>query len=117
MIDYPVDSDAAHSEEHKEAVNVAIDIAHQMTAQALDTAQHAIGFQSADRRLVLELAAANINAAAIVYAAHVKADAMRELTPEVTGAISEAATDIGAGIALALEQALKTPNDDNHDNA
>lgn len=45
------------------------------------------------------------------------ADAIREVAPELAGAISENGTDIGAGIALALEQVLKTPTDDNTHNA
>lgn len=44
------------------------------------------------------------------------ADAIREVAPELAGAISENGTDIGAGIALALEQVLKTPTDDNTHN-
>ena len=41
--------------------------------------------------------------------------AIRDEVAEIPGAISEAGTDIGAGIALALEQALKTfPDDHTH---
>lgn len=59
---------------------------------------------------------ARTNAKAIRYAANSIVAAIREVAPEVAGAISEAGTDIGAGIALALEQALKTFPDDNTHN-
>ena len=39
----------------------------------------------------------------MAYAAHAHADALREVAPEIAGAIGEAGTDIGAGIADGLQ--------------
>jgi hypothetical protein len=119
MITYPFDADIP--EDRSSAANAAIDIADQMTVQAIDAAQHTC---ISDEALVIQLAAANIQAAAIVYATHAITTAMRELTPEIAGAISEHGTDTGAGIALAVQQVLnalahnKTPkaNDGNSNN-
>ena len=116
MIDYPIDKDGTQSIVQTVAANIAIDVAHQMTCQAINTAQDAISYGDEAKPLVVQLAAANIQAAAIVYAAHTITDAMREVTPEIAGAISENGTDRGAGIALAIEQILKTFLDDNTHN-
>ena len=107
MIKYPFDSDISTvSKSQWLAVADAIDIADAITVQSLDAAQTAISFGDRDIPKVLQLAGANIQAAAIVYAAQLITAALRELTPEVAGAISEAGTDIGAGIALAMQKAL-----------
>lgn len=127
MINYPLDSSVQLPESQIQAIYQAVDIADLMAAQAIDAAQNAISFGDKDMPQVLQLAAANMQAAAAVYAAHRKADAIgnaaasivlaiREMTPEISGAVSDSGTDIGAGIALALTQALKTLSDDNTHN-
>ena len=99
MIKYPFDSDSSQvSESQWLATHVAIDIADAITMQSLDAAQNAISFGDRDRALVLQLAGANIQAAAIVYAAQMITTALREMTPEVACAVSKACTDIAADV-------------------
>jgi hypothetical protein len=99
MIKYPFDSDSSQvSESQWLDTHVAIDIADAITMQSLDAAQNAISFGDRDRALVLQLAGANIQAAAIVYAAQMITTALREMTPEVACAVSKACTDIAAGV-------------------
>lgn len=93
-------------EEDAEAVNAAVDIADNIFAQSMDMAQNVIGFSSSVRDQVLTLATAHAATAANVYAAHTFAKVLRELAPEIAGAISEAGTDVGAGIVQGL-QSLK----------
>ena len=88
-------------------VHRAIEVADCIFAESLDMAQHVIGHSASERNQVLTLATAHAAVVVKVYAAHMRAEVSRELVPEIAGAISEAGTDIGAGIALALEQALK----------
>ena len=96
----------------KEA-DIAIDVADHMAEQSLDYARSRLG---PDWKNAVPLAAAHLNCAIVVLSTRMRDAALRELTPEIAGAISEAGTDIGAGIALALEQALKTFPDDNTHN-
>ena len=90
-------------------VHKAMDAADSMLAESLDMAQHVIGHSPAVRREVLALAKAHFQSATMVYAVNQIVAVLRELTPEIAGAISEAGTDIGAGILGCIQQAL-TPN-------
>jgi hypothetical protein len=101
---------------HGDAVNLAVDIADHIAVQSIDFAQNAIGFSSALREHVLILATTHAQVAAKVYAVHELTAVLRELTPEIAGAISEVGTDIGAGIAEGLHQALNTNTHENTDN-
>lgn len=98
-------------------VHVAIDVADSMLCESLDMAQHLIGHSASARREVLTLTAAHLQSASIVYAANQIVTALRELTPEIAGAISEAGTDIGSGVAEGLQQALNTGTHDNTNNS
>jgi hypothetical protein len=98
--------------------DIAIDVADHMAAQSLDyavmavTSGKACGVRGAD---IVRLADAHLACATGVFVARLHAETARDVGIENAGAISEAGTDIGAGIALALEQALKTfPNDNTH---
>lgn len=94
----------------------AIDAADRIVCQSLDMAQHVIGHSPSVRNQVMALAAVHAQVAATAYAAHLQADAIREVAPEIAGAISENGTDIGSGIALALEQAIKGFTNEKTDN-
>lgn len=91
--------------------NIAIDIADHMAEQSLDYARSRLG---PDWKNAVPLAAAHLNCASVVFSARVRDAALRELTPEIAGAISEAGTDIGAGILGGIQQALKQKNETNN---
>ena len=93
-------------EETATPVHRAIDVADHILAESLDMAQNVIGLSLSVRKEVLTLAIAHAQIAAKVYAAHELNAVLRELAPEIAGAISEAGTDVGAGIVQGL-QALK----------
>jgi hypothetical protein len=102
-----VDDDAIKLPPHIEAqANLAIDVADFMAAQSLDYAVMAItsgkacGVRSAD---IVCLAAAHLACATGIYVTHVNEAFTREVGIEIAGAISEAGTDIGAGIAEGLK--------------
>ncbi|OGB27098.1 MAG: hypothetical protein A3I66_19080 [Burkholderiales bacterium RIFCSPLOWO2_02_FULL_57_36] len=93
-------------EEDASDLNDATDIADNIFQQSIDMAQHVIGNSEALRRDVLALATAHAQAATHVYMVNKLAAVLRELAPEIAGAISEAGTDVGSGIVQGL-QALK----------
>ena len=103
-------------EDDAEKVSAAIDVADNIFEQSIEMAQHVIGHGDASRRDVLALATAHAQSATIAYAAHQIVAVLRELTPEISGAISEARADIGAGILGCIQQAL-TPTHENHNHA
>ncbi len=112
MIRYPIDENSTHSVEQAAAANVAIDIADQMMFQAIETAEVAIGGDKHERLLVVQLAAASAHTAALIYVGHRIEAALRD----IPHAFSEGCTDLGASFAIAVEQFLKKPTDDNTHN-
>lgn len=84
------------------AANLAADIADHITAQSIDFAQTTHCSGELSRRDSLALAAIHAGIAAQVYAVNELTAAIREVTPEIAGAISEAGTDIGAGLVQGL---------------
>ena len=86
-------------ESDQSAVNIAVDIADAIIAQAIDFAQNVIGFSDAKLLAVVALAAAHAQVSALVYAARRQPSVLREVTPEVAGAISDAGTDVGSDVA------------------
>ena len=77
-------------------------------------------WNEADRAAILQslilMDCARTNAKAIRSVGASIVSAIREVTPEITGSISENGTDIGAGIALVFEQVLKTFLHENNHN-
>ena len=80
----------------------AIDVAESILCEALDMAQNVIGHFPEQRDQVLRLAQIQASTASAIYVANAYIAALREVTPEVAGAISEAGTDIGAGLVEAI---------------
>lgn len=74
---------------------------------SIEMAKNVVGHTAQVRPQMLALATVHAQVAATVYAAQMQATAIQEAATEICGAISEAGCDIGAGLALALEQALK----------
>lgn len=101
-------------DENATPVHKAIDIAGQMMAEALDAAQHVISHSAADRGHVLILGVGLAQTSAKVYVGHLVADALRDLAPELAGAIGEAGTDIGAGVLGVIQQVLEQFNETQH---
>lgn len=95
-------------EETATPVHRAIDVADHILAESLDTAQHVIGHAPSLRKEVLTLAVAHAQIAAALYATHERNAVLRELAPEIAGAISEAGTDVGAGIVQGLQAVMQS---------
>lgn len=87
----------------------AIDAAESILCEALDMAQNVIGHAPADRDQVLRLAQIQASMATAIYVANACIEALREVAPEVAGAISEAGTDIGAGLVEGLHRLKSSP--------
>lgn len=100
------DPSDATTPEHK-----AIDAANRILCESLDMAQHVIGHSLPVRGDVLALAMAHAQIAVKVLAVNEFVAVLREVAPEIVGAIGEAGTDIGAGILGCVEQVLKQQNE------
>ena len=76
-----------------------MDVASHILYESLDTAQHVIGHSQSVRNQVFTLAKMQSQIAARVYAAHLYADALREVAPKIAGAIREAGADVEVVLA------------------
>lgn len=99
------------TQDRQNAVNIAIDIADAVTTQSLDLAKELIGNSDSVRGDILVLATAHMQIALMSYAVHELSAVLREFAPEIAGAISEAGTDIGAGIFEGFQHAARSPGE------
>ena len=85
-----------------EVAYIATEIADQLMEESLYFARNQISHSDADRRDVMALATAHARVAAIAYAVLQLGLDINDRATEIAGAISEAGTDVGAGLAHAL---------------
>jgi hypothetical protein len=81
------------SESTHEAIFLAVAVADTVSKYSIDMAQKTIGHFDSVRGDVLVLANAHMQAAMTAYVVRELVAALRELTPEIAGAISDAGTD------------------------
>lgn len=87
-------------------LQTAADVADNLASYIVSRALEFSGFSSAtngrDMGLAMQMATAHMQVTTMIYVVHWLTAAIREVAPEIAGAISEAGTDIGAGLAEGL---------------